>query len=337
MTKTCSIRLGGKVDQLGKVFYHRSAMMKDEKFMRRALKLARLGGRAVAPNPMVGAVIMKGGKVIGEGYHEKFGGAHAEVNAIRSVKQKSDLVGATMYVTLEPCRHYGKTPPCADAIAQAGIARIVCGSRDPFQKSAHPQHWEFLKGRVAHECRELNKFFFTWVEKKRPYITVKIAMSADGFVAGEGGRPVRLTSIAQDREVHRLRAQHQAILVGIGAVLADDPRLTVRYGKGADPLRIILDSQLRIPPNAKVLKDGNHLIATTLGRAPRGVNFWKSPTKKRVCLRRLFKYLASIGILSVLVEPGPTLYASLKEQGLIDELIVMRGKKNLGRGLELVL
>ncbi|MBU1017871.1 bifunctional diaminohydroxyphosphoribosylaminopyrimidine deaminase/5-amino-6-(5-phosphoribosylamino)uracil reductase RibD [Patescibacteria group bacterium] len=296
-------------------------MTVDEKFMSQALELARLGGRAVAPNPMVGAVIVKGGKVIGKGYHQQFGGPHAEVNAVQSVKRKADLDGATMYVTLEPCRHFGKTPPCLDFVRVMGVGRVVCGSQDPFQKIRNPKpetrnKLKFLKGPVAKQCRDLNKFYFTRIIKKRPYITVKIAMSADGFVAGVNGEPVRFTNAKQDREVHKLRAEHQAIMVGSNTVLKDNPHLGVRLAEGGDPLRVILDSKNRIPKKAKVFRDHNVLHIN-----------------KKTTLKKLFAHLASIGIGSVLVEPGPTLYHSLKKAGLIDELIVYRGRRRLGHGL----
>ena len=250
----------------------------DTQFMSLALKLARLGGRDVAPNPMVGAVIVKNGKVIGKGCHKIFGGPHAEVNAIRSVHNKSDLKGATMYVTLEPCRHYGKTPPCLSLIEAVGIARVICGSYDPFQqklgtlaKGLARRNSEletlnskseivFLKGGIAEQCTQLNKFFFNRVNKKRPFVTVKIAMSADEFVAGPNGKPVRFTNAKQDKEVHQMRAEHQAIMVGINTVLNDDPLLTVRHVKGKNPLRIILDSKLRLPKTARVLQDSNYFI-----------------------------------------------------------------------------
>ena len=284
--------------------------------MRIALKLAGLGGRDVAPNPMVGAVIVKNGKIIGQGYHQKFGGPHAEVNAIESVRCRADLLGATLYVTLEPCRHYGKTPPCLPLIESVGISRIVCGSHDPFQKGRRPKTLHFLTGPIAKKCEELNKFFFTWVTQKRPYITVKIATSADGFVAGIGGKEVHFTSPAQVKFVHQLRAQHQAIMVGSGTVLADDPALTVRHIVGIDPLRVILDSRNRVPKTAQVFADKNFLHIT-----------------KRTPLKTLFRQLSKMGITSVLVEPGPTLYKALKETGLIDELIVLKGRKKIGKGL----
>lgn len=337
----------------------------DEKCMEMALALAKKGGRSVAPNPMVGAVIMKGGKVIGEGYHQVFGGAHAEVNAIKSVKNKADLKDSTIYVTLEPCRHYGKTPPCMEAIKRAGITRVVAGSQDPFQTKFQNSHavnagqakleirMDFLEGEIAKECLRLNKFFLTWIDKKRPFVTVKIAMSADGFVAGPNKEPMHFTTDAENKEVHKMRALHQVIMVGINTVLIDDPSLNVRYAEGEDPLRIILDSNFRTPMTAKVLKDDNCMIVTTSAGARSfhggwsGIksrkksarlhlkNFWVSPTKKRVSLKKLLGHLAVIGINSVFVEPGPTLYKSFKREGLIDELIIYRSKKKIGKGLKI--
>jgi len=298
-----------------------------DKFMAQALRLAALGGRAVAPNPMVGAVIVKNGKVIGKGYHKKFGGPHAEVNAINSVRNKKDLIGATIYVTLEPCRHWGKTPPCLGLIESVSITSIMCGSRDPFQQKLETRNFRhrghakleiiFLKNKIADKCRELNKFFFTWVEKNRPYITVKIAVSTDGFVAGKNGKRIHITSKAQNIAVHKLRAQHQAIMVGSNTVLNDDPQLNVRLVKGPDPLRIILDSKNRIPKTAKVFRDKNVMHIN-----------------KKISLKKLFSDLAKRGISSVLVEPGPTLYKVLKKLKLIDELIVFTGKKKIGDGIK---
>jgi len=294
-----------------------------DKFMAHALKLAALGGRAVAPNPMVGAVIVKNGKIIGKGYHKKFGGPHAEVNAINSVKNKKDLVGSTIYVTLEPCRHYGKTPPCLDLIKKVGIAKIVCGSADSFQKKITNHKSQitilFLHGSIAKKCQALNKFYNKWIAKKVPFITVKIAVSADGFVAGKNGKHVHITSKKQNIEVHKLRAMHQAIMVGSNTVINDDPQLNVRLVKGPDPLRIILDSKKRVPKTAKVFRDKNFMHIT-----------------KRMSLKKLFSQLAEQRISSVLVEPGPTLYKVLKKLKLIDELIVFTGRRKIHEGIKIV-
>ncbi len=280
-------------------------------FMNRAIKLAVKGGRKVAPNPMVGAVIVKNNLIIGMGYHKEFGGAHAEINAIESVKNKSQLKGSTIYITLEPCRHVGKTPPCINAIKAVGIERIIIGSKDPFQKGKRAK-MEFIE---SEEAIKMNKFFFTWVTKKRPFITVKIAMSADGFVAGLNGKTVHFTTPKQDAEVHLLRAEHQAILVGSNTVINDDPLLTVRRAEGLNPLRIIIDSNGRTPKTAKVYKDNNFLK-------------WKSHN-----LNALMRHLSDKGIASVFVEPGPTLYKILKRNHLIDELIIFRSEFNLEKGL----
>jgi diaminohydroxyphosphoribosylaminopyrimidine deaminase/5-amino-6-(5-phosphoribosylamino)uracil reductase len=290
----------------------------DEKFMAQALRLAAKGGRSVAPNPMVGAVIVKDGIIVGQGYHKEFGGPHAEVLAIESVKDPEDLKGATLYVTLEPCRHYGKTPPCQKLIDEVGIEKVICGSRDPFQARHGKQFHVFLTDETGKKCEELNKFFFTWVKKKRPYITVKIAMSADGFVADPKGQPLRFTSPAQDKRVHQLRAQHQAIMVGSNTVLKDDPHLGVRHVKGPDPLRIVLDSRRRVPKTAQVFRNQNYRRIT-----------------KKTPLKILMKELAKDGIASLLVEPGPTLYALLKKENLIDELIVLKRTKAIKTGLKI--
>lgn len=303
----------------------------DQKYMQRALELAAKGGRAVAPNPMVGAVIVKNGVVIGEGYHKVYGGPHAEVRAIQAVAKKSELDGATLYVTLEPCFTYGKTPPCLDFVEAMGIERIVCGSKDAYQRSmtsdpmtSDQSGVEFIGGYLEKECVALNKFFFTWASKKRPFITVKIAMTADGFVAGPNGEQLRITTAEQNAEVHQLRADHQAILVGMNTVKNDNPRLTVRHVKGLNPLKVVIGSKEKMPKDARLLKDGNHLIV-------------HSSKDEKVDLKKLFARLAQDGVSSVLVEPGPTLYASLKKAKFIDELIVFRSEKKVGSGLELVL
>ncbi len=309
-------------------------MNADEKYMKRALELAKKGGRDVAPNPMVGAVIVKDGKIIGEGYHEIYGGPHAEVDAVNSVKNKADLEGSTLYVTLEPCQHQGKTPPCEELVKKHGIKRVVCGSKDLFQKKTGD--YEFIGGNLEKECDILNKFFFTWVKEKRPYITVKVAVSSDGFVAGQGGQVVHLTSKKQDEAVHKLRANHQAIMVGSGTVLNDNPQLNVRHVEGKDPLRIILDSKLKVPADYNVYKDDNYLTIVTTDE-PTKLNTWRSPTKHHACLRRTLRHLAKEGISSILVEPGPKLYKALKKGKLIDELIVYESEKALGSGIPIEL
>lgn len=326
-------------------------MNQDEKYMQRALELAKKGSRAVSPNPMVGAVIVKEKKIIGEGYHKFFGGPHAEVEAINSVHDQEDLKGATIYVTLEPCRHQGKTPPCWDLVNSVGIERVVVGSLDPIHGQIGGE-FELLDEPIAEQCRDLNKFFFTCAQKKRPFITVKVAVSADGFIAGVNGEPIHITSPEQDKKVHQLRANHQAIMVGTNTLLNDNPQLNVRHIKGYDPLRVILDRELKIPLEAKVFKDSNVLIATrkwtSVTACPlsvqnrlkyfkeRDIQVIESPEKKgQLDLVCLFEELAKRNIASVLVEPGPTLYQSLKKLNLIDELIVLKGQIKIKNGLKI--
>ncbi len=295
--------------------------MSQQDYMEIALELAKKGKRAVDPNPMVGAVIVKNNQIIGQGYHRVFGGPHAEVEAVNSVENKADLKGATIYVTLEPCRHHGKTPPCQKLIESVGIEQVFYGSADPFQTSSPPNSpvkSVQLTGKIADECQKLNKHFFTWVTKKRPFITVKIATSADGFVAHADGSPAHVTTSEQDKTVHQLRANHQAIMVGSNTVLNDNPALTVRHISGPDPLRIILDRQNRVPKTAQVFKD-NHFLHLT----------------QPLPIQDQFKYIANQNISSVLVEPGPTLYQVLNEAELIDELIVLKGEVKLGQGLKI--
>lgn len=328
------------------VSVHSSA---DVHYMLQAIDLAKKGGRSVAPNPMVGAIIVKDGQVIGQGYHQKFGGPHAEVNAIDSVKNKDDLRGSTIYVTLEPCRHHGKTPACWSLIKEVGVSNVICGSHDPFQQqfsipnSQFPM--KFLEGRVSKKCEELNKFFFTWVNEKRPYITVKMAMSDDQIMAGSKGEPIWFIDADQDKEVHLARSEHQAIMVSATTVINDDCQLNVRHIEGVDPLRVIIDSKLRVPLAAKVLKDENHLIVVSEDADPykikeyqsEGVNIWVCPNGGHVDLNKTFAYLGAKDIASLLIEPGPTFYQVLKNNGVMDELFIYWSNKRLGSGLRVKL
>lgn len=323
-----------------------------EFLMRKAIEMAKKSGIRVAPNPMVGAIIVNDGQIIGQGVHKEYGGDHAEINALKSVKEKKKIEGSTMIVTLEPCRHYGQTPPCLLSVYNSGVNRLIIGSKDPFQKKFNCPQWEipteFLKGKIAKECKLLNKYFFTFVEKKRPFITVKIAVTPDGFVSGHSRQRVHITDDNQNEFVHNLRVNHQAILVGFNTAILDNPQLNVRHYRQPvyntfipQPKRIILDSRLEIPLSYKVFKDSNYLVATT----PSGLqnrphlhakeNLWVSPTQNRISLPKLFKFLAQQKISSVLVEPGPTLYYSLKRLGLIDEKIILKGKKKIGSGLRI--
>lgn len=282
----------------------------DELYMRRALCLAGNGLLDASPNPMVGAVLVDpSGKIIGEGWHRRCGEGHAEVNAVASVADTSLLRNATMYVTLEPCSHYGKTPPCASLIIEKGIPRVVIGCLDPFEKVAgrgvrmlKDAGVEVVTGCLEKECLELNEKFVTSHRRKRPFVTLKWAESADGYIDGKISTP--LTSML----THRLRATHDAILVGSGTVLADNPRLDTRLYAGHSPLRVILDRRGRV----KDAVDGTTII-------------YREFSSLNDVLEDLYKR----GITSVLVEGGAELHRSFIDSGLWDAMRVERGCKNI--------
>ena len=236
-------------------------MLQHEIYMNRCLQLAALGAGAVAPNPMVGAVLVHGNRIIGEGYHRYYGGPHAEVNCLESVVQEDlHLVGsATLYVSLEPCVHFGKTPPCADLVIRNKIPRVVIGCLDPFAavdgKGAAKLKQagiEVLTGILEKECVQLNKRFFTFHQEKRPYVILKWAQSVNSCVAGEGKSRVAISNPYTNRLVHRWRTEEAAILVGTNTALIDDPSLTSRLWKGKHPVRLLVDRQLRVPASAAI-------------------------------------------------------------------------------------
>ncbi|MDR1563109.1 MAG: bifunctional diaminohydroxyphosphoribosylaminopyrimidine deaminase/5-amino-6-(5-phosphoribosylamino)uracil reductase RibD [Dysgonamonadaceae bacterium] len=229
-----------------------------EFYMRRCLQLAALGRGFVSPNPMVGAVIVHGGRIIGESFHRRYGEAHAEVNAVSAVRDAGLLREATLYVNLEPCSHYGKTPPCAEMIVHKGIPRVVIGHVDPYEevsgggiKILQDAGVDVVCGVLERECKELNRRFLTFVEKRRPYVILKWAQSADGFIdrtrsVGDGRRPVRISSDFTKTIVHKHRAEEAAIMIGKRTLMLDEPRLDVRYWDGDNPVRFIADSRLTL-------------------------------------------------------------------------------------------
>jgi len=240
----------------------------DRGFMERALALAARGRGMVSPNPMVGAVVVNGGAVVGEGWHRKAGGPHAEVFAFREAGERAK--GATLYVTLEPCCHHGKTPPCTDLVIGSGIARVVTAMRDDNPLVCGKGCAQLAAAGIAvevglmeKEARRLNESFLTFIRTGRPFVTVKLASTLDGFIADSAGKSAWITGPEARKLVHRWRAWSDAVLVGAGTVLADDPRLTVRDAEGSDPLRVVVDSHLRTPPGAKVVGDGTVIIAAT--------------------------------------------------------------------------
>lgn len=277
----------------------------DEKYMRRALELAAHGELDASPNPMVGAVIVDAsGRIIGEGWHRRCGEGHAEVNAVASVADQEALKDSTMYVTLEPCSHYGKTPPCAELIVRTGIPRVVIGTLDPFAKVSgrgvarlREAGVEVEVGMLEKECQELNRKFMTAHRCRRPYVTLKWAQSADGFIDGHISTP--LNSML----VHKLRATHDAILVGSGTALADNPALDTRLYAGKSPVKVVLDRRGRVGNDLRMFSEGETVVM-------------RDYSSLADAMERLYER----GITSVLVEGGATLHRSFIEDNLWDEI-----------------
>lgn len=296
-------------------------MTVDAKYMRRALELAAHGLGNTSPNPMVGAVIVdESGRIIGEGYHRRCGEGHAEVNAVASVRDRRALKNATMYVTLEPCSHYGKTPPCARLIIDAGIPRVVVGAGDPFKAVAgrgiamlRQAGVEVVEGVMAEESRRLNRRFMTAHEQGRPFITLKWAQSADGFMDCDraDGCPACFSTPLTSALVHRLRSLHDAILVGSGTALADNPRLDCRLWPGRSPRPVVLDRRRRVDTTA--LRMSDPIILNEYEDLPDA-------------MRRLY----SQSITSVLVEGGAEVLRSFIDAGLWDAARIEVAPTRLG-------
>lgn len=321
-------------------------------FMKRALALAERGRGHVSPNPLVGAVVVKGDEIVGEGYHQKFGEAHAEVNALENAGDAA--TGATLYVTLEPCAHQGKTGPCTEKIYSAGISRAVIGVRDP-NPLVNGKGITFLKSKgisvteslLESDCRELNAGYLKYITTKRPLITLKIAQTIDGRIATSTGHSKWITSPDSRIMAHRIRAQNDALLVGIGTVIADDPELTVRLTRGVSPKRIILDSQLRIPLDAHALADQSpsRTIVMTTEEASKekiarieekGATVIVTEADERgwVSQKILWPKLAEMGITSVLVEGGSTIHTECIKAGYADRIVLFLAPKLLGSGID---
>jgi diaminohydroxyphosphoribosylaminopyrimidine deaminase/5-amino-6-(5-phosphoribosylamino)uracil reductase len=326
----------------------------DFKFMQRALALAQKGMGAVSPNPMVGAVIVKNGQIIGEGYHRKFGGDHAEVMAIKNARE--NIRGATMYVTLEPCCFYGKTPPCVDRLIAEGIQKVVIGTVDPDprvnQKGiqtllTHGIEVGFSCLEVA--CRELLTAYTHHRLTGVPFTTIKVAQTLDGQIATNTGNSQWISSLASRKFAHLLRKQHDAVLVGTGTAVKDDPQLNLRHVRGINPQRIVLDSQLRTPIEARLFhaEDIEKTIVVTSEFAPqkkleqlqqKGVQVIFSPLNNSgfIDLPQLWKVLAGNGITSLLVEGGGQLITSIFQQRLANRLIAVIAPMLLGQGVPYV-
>ncbi len=316
----------------------------DEYFMQRALELAEKGRKTTGENPMVGAVIVKDGKIVGEGYHKKAGGPHAEIEALKEAGL--DAKGATLYVNLEPCCHYGKTPPCTDALIKAKIARVVAAMQDSNPQVAGKGFLQLQNagievsvGVLKDKASKLDEVFIKNISKKTPFVVAKVAQSVDGKIALSSGKSKWITCDAARKKGHEIRSMYDAILVGIGTVLADDPILDCRLANNAaNPVKIVLDSSAVIPIESKLLQGkGKVILATTVqadkGRLQKleemGADIIMT-SQDKVNLNELLKALYNSGIYSILVEGGAKVFTSFLIEGLLDKLIVFLSPKIIG-------
>jgi diaminohydroxyphosphoribosylaminopyrimidine deaminase / 5-amino-6-(5-phosphoribosylamino)uracil reductase len=316
----------------------------DEQYMHRCLQLAAMGAGQVAPNPMVGAVLVYEDRIIGEGYHKKFGQAHAEVNCINSVAEedKKYIGESTMYVSLEPCAHFGKTPPCADLILKNKIPKIIIGCRDSFEAVAgkgieklKAAGAEVVAGVLENECLDYNKRFFTFHEKKRPYIILKWAQSSDGKIAAHNGRRTIISNEFTNRLAHKWRTEEAAILVGTNTALLDDPALTARLWPGNNPVRLAIDTDLKLPLHLKLF-DGTAetIVFNCIKNAKAADLFYYQLKKEENILTQITEALYSMNIQSVIVEGGAKLLQSFIDAGLWDEARVISNEQLIiGDGL----
>jgi len=323
------------------------AMNIDNKQMTRCLELAKQGMGKVAPNPMVGCVIVYNNDIIAVGYHEKFGEAHAEVNAINSVIDKSLLKESTLYVNLEPCSHFGKTPPCSDLIIKHQIPNVVIGSLDTHSKVSG-KGIERLKaaginvsvGILEDKCKELNKRFFTYHEKKRPYIILKWAETKDGFIDVNRKEKNKkydnwITSPFSKKLVHQWRSEEQAIMIGTNTAINDNPKLTVREVEGKNPLRVVLDLDLRLPENLNIFDESTPtlVVNSIKSEIKQNLEFVKIDKNKEL-LSQILSELYKRNILSVIIEGGAQLLQSFIDQNLWDEAKIFIGNKTFSEGLK---
>jgi diaminohydroxyphosphoribosylaminopyrimidine deaminase / 5-amino-6-(5-phosphoribosylamino)uracil reductase len=327
----------------------------DESYIRLAVEIAKKGMGSVSPNPLVGCVIIKNDRIIGAGYHERYGGPHAEINAISSATESVE--GATLYINLEPCSHHGKTPPCVDRIIECKIAKVVIGTMDmnPLVsgegiKKLKTSGIDVKVGVLEKECIELNKFFFKYITKKIPFVSLKAALTLDGKIADASGDSKWISSVASRRYVHYLRSKYDAVLIGTGTALKDNPSLTVRLTEGRNPKRIILDAGLKMNFTQNLFlnnSDKKLYIITSKENAEkqkvrtlkkRGINvvFVKEDNDGRLSLKSILKELAKLQISSLLVEGGGEIFSSFIKNNLYDDILMFITPKLLGSGIPVI-
>lgn len=336
----------------------------DRKWMALALEIAERGAGYVSPNPMVGCVIVsEDGKKIGQGYHERYGQAHAEVNAVNSVKRSESLKNATVYVTFEPCAHQGQTPPCSEMLAQHPIKRIVVAMKDPTAKVngkgiAYLRHKgiQVDVGLMQDESQKLNEFFLHFNRYNRPFVTLKIAQTLDGYIAAADGNSQWITGKASRTLVHSWRSRYDAVMVGRNTAMVDNPRLTVRHIEGRQPRRIVIDGPLELPETLNLFTDQyeEKTIVVTYNREKveqendpmlkmlesnyfRGKTLLVSEKEGHTDLEEMLKKLADEKLMSILVEPGQQLASVLLRENLVDKIACFIAPKILGAGTKSIL
>jgi diaminohydroxyphosphoribosylaminopyrimidine deaminase / 5-amino-6-(5-phosphoribosylamino)uracil reductase len=320
-------------------------LISHKKYMELALKLAERGKGLTSPNPMVGCIIVKRGRIVGKGFHKKSGAEHAEILAIQDAGKKA--ANSTMYVTLEPCSHWGKTPPCTEKIMEAGVREVIIGMKDP---NPLVHGYMELKARglktkigiLEDDAKKLNEPYLKWIKTKKPFVMIKVAMSADGKIATKSGDSKYITSKEARTVVHKLRTEADAVMVGINTVIRDNPQLTPRLCKGNDPLKIVVDSGLKMPKNCKLMKFPNQLIVAATAKASKssiqklqdkGVRvIITKPDKGMVNLKELMKVLGKSDITSIMIEGGSELNSSAIKSRLVDKIMIFTAPKIIGNG-----
>ena len=320
-------------------------MISHKKYMELAIKLAEKGKGLTSPNPMVGCIVVKRGRIVGKGYHKKAGEDHAEVLALNDAGKKA--VNSTMYVNLEPCSHWGRTPPCTERIVESGVREVIIGMKDPNHLVDGFRELKFrgLKTKIGileGEAKKVNEVYIKYMKSKKPFVIIKVAMSMDGRIATATGDSKYITSKEARTYVHQLRTEVDAVMVGLNTVIRDNPELTPRLVKGKDPLKIVVDSRLKIPKNCNLMKDPAKLIVATTNKVPksaitklqqRGINVIVTKSNKgMVDLQDLMKQLGKHEIASVMIEGGSELNSSAIKDRIVDKLLIFTAPKLIGNG-----
>lgn len=314
--------------------------------MELTIKLAEKGKGLTSPNPMVGCIIVKRGRIVGKGFHKKAGTGHAEILALDEAGKKA--INSTMYVNLEPCSHWGRTPPCTERIVESGVREVVIGMKDPNPLVDGFKELKFrgLKTKIGileGEAKKLNEHYIKYMKAKRPFVIIKVAMSLDGKIATSSGNSKYMTSMEARTYVHQLRTEVDAVMVGLNTVLRDNPELTPRLVKGKDPIKIVVDSKLKIPKNCNLMEDPTKLIIATTNKSSKseikklqqkGINVVITKSKDgMVDLRDLTKQLGKHEITSVMIEGGSQLNSSAIKAGIVDKILIFTAPKIIGNGL----